>query len=153
MSDKFLNTGGGGNANITNGSANIYAAILGADNLEPSMPIKTNSVKQLISTNLEIADVNNLQNELNNVLTNPFNGTLQADDFKGDSIKDKTETSTINLTNTEIDLVSSSVKINGQPIDNSVNLQDVYDNSVVAETKLTTSKPYIIKAIDSRVKS
>ena len=149
MADKFLNTGGGGNANISNGSVNIFAATLSADNLEPSKAIKTNSVKQLISTNLEIADVNNLQSELDNVLTNPFVGTLQADDFKGDSIKDKTETSTINLTATEIDLVATSVKVNGQAVDASVDLQDAYNNSVVAETQLTTTKPYTIKAVDT----
>ena len=149
MTDKFLNTGGSGNANITNGSANIYGATLGAENLEPSMPIKTNSVKQLISSNLEIADINNLQSELNNVLTNPFNGTLQATDFKGNSIKDITETSTINLTASEIDLVASSVKVNGQSFDASVDLQDAYDNSVIAQTQLATTKPYIIKAVDT----
>ena len=85
MSDKFLNTGGGGNANISNGSANIFAATLGADNLEPSKAIKTNSVKQLISTNLEIADINNLQSELNATIQNPFVGTLEATDFKSDN--------------------------------------------------------------------
>ena len=84
--DKFLSTGGGGNANITNGSTNIFAATLGADNLEPSKALKTNSVKQLISTNLEIADVNNLQSELNNIISNPFVGTLEATDFKTSGI-------------------------------------------------------------------
>ena len=149
MTDKFLSTGGGGNANISNGSVNIFAATLAADNLEPSKAIKTNSVKQLISTNLEIADINNLQSELNNVISNPFAGTLQADDFKGDSIKDKTETSTINLTATEIDLVATSVKINGQPIDNSVTLQDAYDNQPNGDLQLSTSKNLNIKAVDN----
>ena len=149
MADKFLNTGGGGNANISNGSANIFAAVLGADNLEPSKPIKTNSVKQLISTNLEVSDINNLQNELDNVLTNPFNGTLQATDFKGNSIKDITETTTINLTPTEIDLVATSVKVNGQTVDPFVDLQDAYNNSTTGDTQLAISKPYTIKATDT----
>lgn len=149
MADKFLNTGGGGNANITNGSANIYAATLGADNLEPSKAIKTNSVKQLVSTNLDIADVNNLQDELDNIISNPFAGTLQADDFKSDSLKDKTETSTINLTDTEIDIVATSVKINGQAVDTSVDLQEAYTNGVNGEIQLDTSKPLTIKAVDT----
>ena len=145
MADKFLQTGGGGNANLSNGSVNIFAATLAADNLEPSKAIKTNSVKQLISTNLEIADVNNLQNELDNVISNPYVGTLQADDFKGDSIKDKTETSTVNLTATEIDLVATSVKINGQPVDNSVTLQDAYNNQTDGKILLATSKPFVVE--------
>lgn len=63
MSDKFLNTGGSG-ANISNGTANVYAAVLGAVNLNASMPIKTNSTKQLVSEKLDIADVQNLSSEL-----------------------------------------------------------------------------------------
>ena len=64
MSDKFLGSGQG-SINLSNGSATIYSATLGASSLKASKPIKTNSVKQLISTNLDIADVNNLQTQLN----------------------------------------------------------------------------------------
>jgi hypothetical protein len=56
MSDKFLNTGGG-SANISNGSATVYAATLGAVSLTASMPIKTNSTKQLVSEKLDINEV------------------------------------------------------------------------------------------------
>ena len=63
MSDKFLNTGGG-STNISNGTANIYGAVLGAVNLNASMPIKTNSTKQLISEKLDIPDIQNLSSEL-----------------------------------------------------------------------------------------
>ena len=66
MADKFLNTGGTGGGSITNGSVNIYGATIGADNLDPSAPIKTNSTKQLISSSLDIADTINLQSELDN---------------------------------------------------------------------------------------
>ena len=142
MADKFLNTGGGGNINLSNGSVNIFAAILGADNLQPSKALKTNSVKELISTNLDIADVNNLQNVLDSVLTNPFQGTLRADDFAGDSIKDKTETSSINLTPTEINFVASTVLLNGQPI--KADLQRVYDDSQTGEIILSPGKPFVL---------
>ena len=64
MSDKFLGSGQG-SINLSNGSATIYSATLGAASLTASKPIKTNSVKQLISTNLDITDVNNLQTQLN----------------------------------------------------------------------------------------
>ena len=82
MSDKFLNTGGGSNANISNGTANVYAAILGAVNLNASMPIKTNSTKQLVSEKLDITDIQNLESRLNNTLTNPYVGTFEATDFE-----------------------------------------------------------------------
>ena len=64
MSDKFLNTGGA-NINLSNGTATLFGATIGAINLDPSQPLKTNSVRQLVSEKLDIADVNNLQSELN----------------------------------------------------------------------------------------
>lgn len=64
MSDKFLNVGGG-ITNLSNGTANIYVATLASANLEASRPIKTNAVRELVSQNLDIADVINLQSELN----------------------------------------------------------------------------------------
>jgi hypothetical protein len=66
MSNKFLNTSGG-NANLSDGSVTIYAASIGANDLTASKPLKTNSLKQLISTNLEITDVNNLRSELDSI--------------------------------------------------------------------------------------
>jgi len=63
MSDKFLNVGGLG-TNLTNGSANLYVSGIGVAGLDPSKPIKTNSTRQLVSTNLDVADVNNLQTQL-----------------------------------------------------------------------------------------
>ena len=63
MSDKFLNTGGGA-INLSNGTTTIFGSTIGAINLEPSQPLKTNSVKQIVSEKLDIADVNNLQSEL-----------------------------------------------------------------------------------------
>jgi hypothetical protein len=63
MSDKFLNSGGG-NINLANGTATLFGATIGAINLDASQPLKTNSVRQLVSEKLNIADVNNLQSEL-----------------------------------------------------------------------------------------
>ena len=64
MADKFLNTGGSGQVNLSNGTTNIFAAQLAAANLNPSRPIKTNAVRELVSQNLDISDVNNLQTDL-----------------------------------------------------------------------------------------
>lgn len=82
MSNKFLSTGGSFGANLTDGSVPFYGLSLGAQSLEPSQPIKTNSLRQLVSQKLDITDINDLENRLNSVLTNPFNGTLIATDFE-----------------------------------------------------------------------
>lgn len=63
MSDKFLGTGGS-NTSLTNGTAIIYASQLGANTLDPSRPVKTNSVRQLVSTNLDISEINSLSTQL-----------------------------------------------------------------------------------------
>jgi len=64
MSDKFLGSGGG-STNISNGTATLFGSTIGANNLDPSQPLKTNSLRQLVSSKLDIADTNNLQSELN----------------------------------------------------------------------------------------
>jgi hypothetical protein len=63
MADKFLNTGQGA-VNLSNGTVNIIAAELGAVNLIPSKTLKTNATKQIVSADLDISDVTNLQSEL-----------------------------------------------------------------------------------------
>ena len=79
MSDKFL--GYGSSTDITNGTALVYAASLGASSLDPSQPVKTNATRQLVSTKLDISDVNNLQASLNNTISNPFAGELSAHSY------------------------------------------------------------------------
>ena len=63
MADKFLNTGQGA-VNLSNGTVNIIAAELGAVNLVPSKTLKTNATKQLVSADIDIDDITNLQSEL-----------------------------------------------------------------------------------------
>ena len=63
MADKFLNTGQGA-VNLSNGTVTIIAAELGAANLQPSKAVKTNATNQLVSSDLDISDVSNLQTEL-----------------------------------------------------------------------------------------
>lgn len=77
MSDKFLGVGSS-SLNLGNGTSQIYAASLGAANLDASKPVRTNSVRQLVSTYLPISDIIGLQTRLNNTLTNPFNGDLNV---------------------------------------------------------------------------
>ena len=64
MSNKFLGSSGS-NANVSDGSTILFGSTIGAASLDSSKAVKTNSLKQLISTNLDIADVNSLQSELN----------------------------------------------------------------------------------------
>jgi hypothetical protein len=70
MTDKFLGSAEGGN--ISNGTISIYGSKIGAKNLDPSRAIKTDSQGRLQTTDLDIADVNNLQSVLDNVISNPF---------------------------------------------------------------------------------
>ena len=102
MSDKFLGSGGG-KINISNGTANIYAGTLGSAGLDPSQPIKTNSVRQLVSSKLSISDVTNLQGILNNTLTNPYNAILQVNDLITD------DTLSLNTDIQKIDNFTASV--------------------------------------------
>jgi hypothetical protein len=70
MSDKFLGSSGS-NAQLSNGTTTIFGSTIGALNLDPSQPVKTNSVRQLVSSKLDIADINNLQTELDNIVIDP----------------------------------------------------------------------------------
>ena len=83
MTDKFL---GGSNSNLSNGTANLYIANLSIDNLTPSLPVKTDPAKTLISAKLDISDTNNLQNELNNKISNPLTSSLNFNTYSGSNI-------------------------------------------------------------------
>ena len=63
MSNKFLTTSSG-SINLSNGTVDIFAESLGADNLEASRPLRTNAVKKIVSSNLDISDINDLSVEL-----------------------------------------------------------------------------------------
>jgi hypothetical protein len=62
MSNKFLTAGG--DINLSNGSQTILGSTIGAINLSPSAPLKTNSVREIVSEKLDITDVNNLTDDL-----------------------------------------------------------------------------------------
>lgn len=123
MADKFLLTGGGGGVvNLSNGSINIFSASLGADNLTANKALKTNSLKQLISSNLEISDVNNLQTELDSSITNPFNGTLQT---KGNLIEDS-----------KLNIPALTIKTNDANLVNSVGVINFTDSTDSTASKV-----------------
>lgn len=69
MSNKFLNSG---SSNLSDGTATIFAAILGATNLDSGLPVKVNASRNLVSEKLAIDDITNLQIELNKKIANPL---------------------------------------------------------------------------------
>ena len=83
MSNKFLGNQGN-NINLTNGTSTLFGSTLGALSLNPSQPVKTNSVRQLVSSKLDIADVNNLQSVLDTHIVTPYVGKIKATDFETD---------------------------------------------------------------------
>lgn len=98
MSDKFL--GVGKSTSFQDGTADLNINALTISGLETSQPIKTNSIRQLISTKLSINDVQGLQQALNNVLTNPMATDLNLDgnniDNVGEIDVDSIEGTTVN---------------------------------------------------------
>ena len=93
MSNKFLLST---EIDVANGTTNLFGATIGGANLLTNYPIKTNSTKQLVSTKLDISDVNNLQSQLDNGISNPYVGIFEATDFKT-STRTSFNTETTNL--------------------------------------------------------
>jgi hypothetical protein len=77
MSNKFLNTLGG---SLTDGSASIFIQSASLNGLDPNRPVRTNGQKTLVSGNINISEVTNLQSELNTKISNPITSEL---DFQG----------------------------------------------------------------------
>ena len=119
MSNKFNEYGSGGDGgDATNGSLDIWGYSLRATNMDNNSAIKTNGIGQLISSKLNISDVNNLQNELDATIQNPNNSVLVTDGLtittgnilKTDEIHESTLGTNINLAN---DLYTTNVVVTG----------------------------------------
>jgi hypothetical protein len=102
-------------------SADIFASTLGAASLDPSRPIKTNSASVLVSSNLDIADVNGLQTSLDNTINNPYVGKFKSTNLETDdyfSVNDELQkinnltTSSSNTTNIAGSVIADSVLTN-----------------------------------------
>ena len=103
MSNKFLGTSQG-SLNLSNGTIPFYGQSLGAQSLDPSKPVKTNSLRQLVSSKYNISDINNLQDKLDTVIVSPFVGTLQVTDLETD------DTCSLNLEFKKIDNIASATQ-------------------------------------------
>ena len=125
MTDKFLGTGSVG-GNLSNGTLSIYGSKIGAKNLDPSRAVKTDSQGRLQTTDLDIADVNNLQSILDTVLTNPYTppigqkfvviGDIQSDSIYTSSIKDQLNPTSIDLNTNGVVVVSDNFTFNGNAV-------------------------------------
>ena len=141
MSNKFLDASG---TDISDGSALVYAASLGASSLDPSQPVKTNSTRQLVSTKLDISDINSLQTTLDSVITNPFAGELTAQSYVAtlgnpnkrmriteDTITSDNGTVMDFMTTDTIDLQATNVLVNGANIATSTDLSAIQNQSAI----------------------
>jgi hypothetical protein len=86
MGSKFLPGSSNDLSAVSDGSLDIKGASIGAQNLTPGFPIKIDSERKLYSTALAIADVVNLQSELDATIQTPYSGTIEATDFKTASV-------------------------------------------------------------------
>jgi hypothetical protein len=134
--DKFLfanNSIGGSNNNFSNGTSQLHVQSVRIANLDPSKALKTNAVQELISSNLDIADVNNLQTELDSVVRVPYLGTFQASDYRSEDF------ASLNQKIAEIDthITSSDGKHNDISTDISNLQSDIDDLKDVSTTNAT----------------
>jgi hypothetical protein len=143
---------------LTSGNA-ITASTLTATNFTPNRTLKTNSNKELYTTNLEISDTNGLQTILDSAITNPYVGTIEATEFKSSSINSLSTAIGTNITNigtntTQIELAQSELStgfsiapvmtINGgdnTKFDMSSGAIVIVDNTVSPSTATTITIP------------
>ena len=77
MSNKFLSTSSSSDLS----KQFVFAGSLGANNLNPSQAVKTDSARRLVSANLNVSDILGLQARLDSTITTPYENDLQAYNF------------------------------------------------------------------------
>ena len=91
MSNKFLSTSSS-TGSVSDGTTTIFGSSIGASNLRPSYPVKTNSLRQIVSEKLDVSDINNLQIQLDGVVKVPYSGTFIATDYESQTQNSFNET-------------------------------------------------------------
>ena len=104
MGDKFLGIGRS-ITSLEDGTANLNINALTMSGLDTSQPVKTNSIRQLISSKLSISDVNGLQNALNNTISNPLTTDLNLNSNNITNVGTISNTSS----SVEIDVANDSI--------------------------------------------
>ena len=77
MANKFLSTSSATDLSNTDLSINSVRC----NNLTPSKALRTDGNRRLVSSNLDVSDIDGLQAVLDSTLTTPYDGTLEAADF------------------------------------------------------------------------
>lgn len=77
MSNKFLHTISG-DGNLSDGTQTIFGSTLGASNLTASSNLRTNAINQIVTSNLNISDIDNLQTTLDATISTPYSRTFEA---------------------------------------------------------------------------
>lgn len=137
MSNKFLSTS---TANLGDGSVDIFASTLSANNLDSGTSVKVNSQLQIYSTNLEIADINGLATSLSGALlidgSNAMTDTLKAADGTaalpgltfssddGSGLSDDSGDLVVSSGGAEVFRVTDEIKMNGDINVNGNNITD-----------------------------
>ena len=150
MANRFNQFTSGGEGDATNGSLDIWGYSLRASNLDNNKAMKTNAIGQLISSNLNISDVNNLQSELDATIQNPNNSVLVTDGLtittgnilKTDEIHESTLGTNINLAN---DLYTNNIIVTGA---NELKTNSISEASVAAG--VTIQNELKVDSIDSK---
>ena len=144
MSNRFL-TPDNASVNISNGSATIFGASLGAQNLSSSMPVKTNSLSNLVSSKLDISDVNNLQTALDSGIRNPFPSTLIVADLQTDNVV-SVDSAITTLQNTAITNPSlSTIEAQGFLVTGATNQQYLMgDGSVLQQSAVSGNSNFYL---------
>ena len=78
MANRFLGVNGN---NLSNGTATIFVQEVSINGLEGNMPVRTNGQKTLVSGNISISEVANLQTVLNTKISNPISADLNFQDY------------------------------------------------------------------------
>ena len=81
MSNKFLTTSSSSDLS----KQFVFAGSLGANNLNPSQALKTDSARRLISANMNVSDITGLQARLDSTIVTPYEGNIQAYNFVSSS--------------------------------------------------------------------
>jgi hypothetical protein len=112
MSSRFLSSDSTANlAALQDGTFELSVASAFVSELTPSLPVKTNADKKLISGLINLNDINAT------LLTNPYVGTLEATALKTASIENQISSTRIDMTSaTDIDFQATNLTFNGQPI-------------------------------------
>ncbi len=132
MSNKFLNSGGEFDISILqDGSQSLNIKSVRVGDLAPSSNVVTDNEQEL-TTGIQ-----------QNLVTNPYNQTFVVDDIQTDSVSDKTNINTINLTNSEIkiDVDTETYNINTTGIN--LNNKKITGSSEPVNSSDLATKQYV----------